>query len=521
MQTAQTTAQLRAFTGLPGMSIFLQGIAFADDGNAGWFYWNPLGTEPDDNFNFIVPNGASSGEWVRVTISTASGGTIYGVNVIQYGADPTGTLDSTNAFQNAMNAATAVFVPAGTYKVSGLTMPNTKYFVMFGTGPASIIMQTGANAIKWSQSSIIYNEQTIHDLGFNGTNGSGNTIDTTGAGGLTLRSLFFNNTPTGFSSIYVNGIASTYVHDTRMIDIQIYSTLAGYAGIRFGPLSSDQTITDFIMNGNFDVDYCIAMDSGAVTLLMTGGHIYNAKINVLNMAGGNNNCLFNSVTFDNAQADTINITNCTYISFNGIYVEAIQSGYSGIVLNNTNNVTILGSQFGANVGALAAVMETGTSNFNIIREITIGTLSNYVDGPFVFVGAQSTASSVPGYAVLGVNYGFSGVTTSAQAQATTQFLGVNGGQAAADQTYYLTPYAGVLSVVNIEVTSTPASGQTFIFDVFIGVTQVGTATINNGSFSATISVNTAAASGTTVYIESIFSATSGSSFVRYSVNFFG
>lgn len=72
-QTAQMTSQLRAFTGLPGMAVWLQGIVFANDGNGGFFYWNPSGTEPDDNFNYIVPTGSSTGEWERLTISSASG----------------------------------------------------------------------------------------------------------------------------------------------------------------------------------------------------------------------------------------------------------------------------------------------------------------------------------------------------------------------------------------------------------------------------------------------------------------
>lgn len=48
-------------------------------------------------------------------------------NVLDYGADPTGTNDSTTAIQAAINAAApvgrAVFIPAGTYKITALTFP--------------------------------------------------------------------------------------------------------------------------------------------------------------------------------------------------------------------------------------------------------------------------------------------------------------------------------------------------------------------------------------------------------------
>ena len=72
-QTAQTASQLRAFTGLPSMVVFLQGIAFANDGDGGFFYWNPNGTEPDDNYNYIVPSDSSTGEWERLTTAVNIG----------------------------------------------------------------------------------------------------------------------------------------------------------------------------------------------------------------------------------------------------------------------------------------------------------------------------------------------------------------------------------------------------------------------------------------------------------------
>jgi hypothetical protein len=69
------SSELREFTGLPGMVVQLQGIALPNDGLGGWFYWNPAGTEPDDNYSYIVPYGSGTGEWVRLNfpLSTSSG----------------------------------------------------------------------------------------------------------------------------------------------------------------------------------------------------------------------------------------------------------------------------------------------------------------------------------------------------------------------------------------------------------------------------------------------------------------
>jgi len=76
LQGAQMASQLRDFTGLPGMTVFLQGITVPNDGFGGFFWWNPAGTHSDDNLNYIVPEGTGTGEWVRVGIistSTATG----------------------------------------------------------------------------------------------------------------------------------------------------------------------------------------------------------------------------------------------------------------------------------------------------------------------------------------------------------------------------------------------------------------------------------------------------------------
>jgi len=77
VQTAQNSSQLRTFTGLPAMVVMLQGITFANDGDGGLFFWNPTGTQPDDNFNYIVPNDASTGEWERLEVVSTVGGTEF------------------------------------------------------------------------------------------------------------------------------------------------------------------------------------------------------------------------------------------------------------------------------------------------------------------------------------------------------------------------------------------------------------------------------------------------------------
>jgi len=69
------------------------------------------------------------------------------VSVIDFGADPTGTLDSTSAFNSAIAfGARRIYVPAGTYRVSSLTI--NRSIEIFGDGREfSVIQITGTGNI--------------------------------------------------------------------------------------------------------------------------------------------------------------------------------------------------------------------------------------------------------------------------------------------------------------------------------------------------------------------------------------
>lgn len=77
------------------------------------------------------------------------------INVLAYGADPTGASDSTTAIQNAWNAAgplqTPIYIPAGTYLIGsfgvGLTAPSNHGTGIIGDGAWSTILQTPASSV--------------------------------------------------------------------------------------------------------------------------------------------------------------------------------------------------------------------------------------------------------------------------------------------------------------------------------------------------------------------------------------
>lgn len=67
VQTVFTVSDLRAFVGVPGMQVIIQGTTAAGDGGQGVFWWNATGTAPDDNgATTVVPSGAGEGIWSRL-----------------------------------------------------------------------------------------------------------------------------------------------------------------------------------------------------------------------------------------------------------------------------------------------------------------------------------------------------------------------------------------------------------------------------------------------------------------------
>lgn len=69
VQTCATAAQLRNFIGVASMAVMLQGISGPGDNLAGFFYWATGTGFTDDNRNTIVPPGAASGAWIRLTVA--------------------------------------------------------------------------------------------------------------------------------------------------------------------------------------------------------------------------------------------------------------------------------------------------------------------------------------------------------------------------------------------------------------------------------------------------------------------
>ena len=447
------------------------------------------------------------------------------VSVKDFGAVGEGVTDDTAAIQAALDSgATSVYIPSGTFLASSLLMPNVFNFVLFGNGPSSILKQAAgaSNAlIRWATASIVYNEQTILNIGITGTNGSQHCIDTSGAGGPTLNGIYITDVPVGKSGIYMDGAAATQVHDIRLNNIQIYSNTAGHSGIRMGPLCADSKVSDYILNGNLVVNYGIYLDSGAIANTFVESHPYNCSINVLHLAGSNNYNDFIGCVFDNATNDVARIIASSICSFTACYFESIDATYSGVnITGASSGISFLNCKWnGAASSASCVVADSSTSSI-VIFSGAVDVISNFTT-PFNLAGSSSWARGIGGQNPIGVEFYVAGVTNAVQAQNTTQYLGANNNNNTDESLeVYVLPYDCSCPRIFIAVGSTPAAGQTFTFQARKNGSGVGSAlVVSNGQFGGTITDAGSFSQNDQFDIQSVFSATSGSSSIRFNAKF--
>jgi hypothetical protein len=467
------------------------------------------------------------------------------VSVTDFGAVGDGTTDDTAAIQAALNAGfKAVYVPLGSFKFSTLTMPTTFGFVLFGSGTSSVLVQTGAG-IKWPSTGTGdngYYEGYIRDLSFTGTNGTGNTIDTQYAGGVTLQDLYFGNIPVGYNSIAVNGNPSAtgdkYSHDVRLRNIQIYSSTAGNAGIYMGTYSADSVIDSFIMNGNSIVPYCIEFAAGSTSCAVSNSHPYNALTNIVKGATGAVGCTFTNVSFDNVSSglgDLVSLTGWNNTIFNGCWFEANKAGRSSVTLANCTATLLTGCRFESAVGGTYAVNETGTSDYTQILGATFnGSVTNFTNPVFSFTGIHSLSKNATGITTYGQQFSFVGSTSSAVAAGSTVFLGCNGAQTAYNASAFMVPLPTGIYVLNasISVTAAPGAGQTYTFTLLNAGSAMtadagsanplvitGTSTFNGSILIALSTKSTGfAAQFNQLSIQMVSSAGAAATNVRYAIN---
>lgn len=153
----------------------------------------------------------------KVTYSMIAGSP---VNVLDFGADPTGTVDSRNAFNAAIQTAGTVYVPQGTYIInSAITITNPVKLIGDGTQKTNINRNyspvadaDGIFNIRDGASGVILQDMTLRSLAGQTGGCLVSLVNTTSSFGL-FKFDHVNFTTTGTSThqytIYTDGTAST------------------------------------------------------------------------------------------------------------------------------------------------------------------------------------------------------------------------------------------------------------------------------------------------------------------------
>ena len=492
-----------------------------------------------------ITKRATAGELIK-SVNTLNGV----VNIKDFGAMGDGVADDTAAIQAAFNSVeflpTAlskfVYIPQGRYNFTQLTLPVAVFYCIYGDGLGSVLVQKGAG-IKYAPlgSGDMFAHDlhaTIRDLHFDGTDGTGNTLDLTFSQTTDVVDTYFTNIPEGFSALKLDGnpLSGVYSHDFTVKGIRIYNrydySKQGFAGIHLGSRVADSIVTEFVMQGYGTVDYCVFANAGAFTTQFSDSHIFNATKSVVRLDGNHVDISFTNVAFDwSDDEDLIYIKQASNTRFVNCQFQ-IRNGW-GVSLDNSYNTLLLNCKYNNLVNNIDGIVReiniSGEGRNRVVfaqiegqnattNLFSLNSATSYATG---FINTGSTNANWPTQTYFGSVYSLSGNTQLDQAQNTTQYLGHNGRQTFADQTQWSVPIEGYIKYAKIFANQTPAAGQTFTFNLYKGATLVGSGTIANGQFSTTITPATSllasVVQGSTLYIESVFSATSGSAYVRYNV----
>lgn len=161
MQSCDTIAQLRDFIGTQGVMVFCRGSATAGDGAQGWFWWNPSSSAADNGISVIIPNGVTTGAWLRLPY-------IIGIPRVFTGAGSitVATSDDVIYVNKASGAATTVNLPTVPFTGETHTIKDAK-----GDAASNNITITpaGGYLIDGAATMVISTNYGVRKIQFNGS----------------------------------------------------------------------------------------------------------------------------------------------------------------------------------------------------------------------------------------------------------------------------------------------------------------------------------------------------------------
>jgi hypothetical protein len=225
-------------------------------------------------------------------------------NVLDYGADPTGSDDSTSAIQAALNANGAIYLPQGIYKITGaINIATQKQITGAGIGKTIFNCTTSAAGLYATST-------RVDAIKLNNFTMNGNYVALVGISigvnaGAASSSIGIDNVTV---AEFVNrGIVFTYVQYSSITNFFISNISNGYG------LYSDSSAANFISEG-----LIIACQTGAIFVGSSYSQISN--INFFGPYAGAispdgylvvtdcSNLFFNGLSFENEITHTVALT---------------------------------------------------------------------------------------------------------------------------------------------------------------------------------------------------------------------
>ncbi|MDV3051848.1 peptidase G2 autoproteolytic cleavage domain-containing protein [Staphylococcus ureilyticus] len=234
------------------------------------------------------------------------------VNVNDYGADPTGEQDSTEAFKQAVRGGNVhVHMTAGTYKVTGIKLPNNT--VLSGEGKDITTIKFADETP--AENIVITNEDmsgNAHNIGIK---------DFTVNGNKWRQNKKFNAAGGSLSSnVRFAGVKHGFANNIKSIDALLHGFDITYASDDYFYQGDGVRVNEALESKYIHIDNCEASgfgDEGITThhsryLLITNNYLHHAT------GGGNNN----GIEVDDGSQHVMLDNNMTEMNYGGVEVKA-------------------------------------------------------------------------------------------------------------------------------------------------------------------------------------------------------
>ena len=269
-------------------------------------------------------------------------------NVIDYGADPTGATSSQAAFVAAFATGNAIYVPRGTYLVTGsLVLPYTK--TMFGDGPGVSVIQCDTSAFS-GVCLTVNGRSRIHDFSVTAINA---------ASPKTATGIYFANPDgvynftghTSATNIYVNGFnVGIQVNNFFDLKFELIESFENGRGFEVSPNYSPSVDSGYYTTITLLKCYIASNDlEGFYASSTINGRVLHFIDTVFEYNCGN----------PSVATAEVSITRCFQVNFTSCYAEGLPAGSKPWLLLNDVSECLIDSHFatstqGVNIGDATA-----------------------------------------------------------------------------------------------------------------------------------------------------------------------